>query len=230
TVPLSPAEAVEDALRSGSDIIAFTYNEPLINYEYVLETSRLAREKGLRTAIVSGGYVNPEPLRELLPHLDAVKFDIKGFSEEFYRKLTSGSLAPVLEAARLTHESGTWLEIVYLIIPGENDDETQLRGISRWIRDELDADVPLHFTRFHPDYKLTSVPATPLTTLYEARRLALEEGLRHVYAGNIPDVETNTTYCADGSVAISRSGFFVQENNLLRGRCPDGSTIPGLWE
>lgn len=233
TVEMSPERVVEEAFKSGARSIAYTYTEPTAFYEYMLDTAKWAHERGLKNVVISAGYINPEPLRELLPYIDAYKIDFKGFDDKFYQKMTvTGSVGPVLEAMKIIKEEGVFLEIVNLVIPGENDSEQDLKNLILWVRDNLGEDVPLHFTRFHPDYKLLNVPATPLETLKRARQMALDLGLRYVYTGNIYDPDGSTTYCPDsGEVAIRREGFFVSENNLdERGRCPDGQQIPGIWE
>lgn len=226
-----PEDVVDAALRSGAKSIAYTYNEPTVYIEYIMDIARLAREKGLKNIIVSAGYINPEPLKDLLKYVDAVKIDFKGFSEEFYEDMTSGSLAPVLEAMRIIKSSGVWLEIVNLVIPTHNDSEDEIRGLILWIKDNLGPDVPLHLTRFHPDYKMQNLPPTPVKTLKDARRMALDLGLHYVYTGNISDQGDESTYCLRSKEkVIERNGFFVVSNKLKNGKCPDGETIPGLWE
>src|SRR4030042_5304336 len=156
---MTPEQVIEDVLKSGSEIIAFTYNEPTIFYEYMFDIAKLAKEKGLKTVVVSAGYINPEPLKELLPYIDAYKIDLKAFRENFYQKLTGGHLEPVLEAMKIIKNSGTWLEIVNLLIPGENDSEEEIKEMAKWIKENLGDDVPLHFSAFHPDYKLLNLPS-----------------------------------------------------------------------
>jgi len=229
--PMEPQEVVDEAIASGSKSIAFTYNEPTIFYEYMLDIAKLAKKRGLKTAVISAGYINPEPLKELLPYIDAYKIDFKGFNEAFYRKLTKGRLEPVLEAMKIIKASGTWLEVVNLVIPGENDSDKDLMGLINWVKDNLGTDVPLHFLRFHPDYKLLNTPPTPEETIKKARRMAIEAGLKYVYTGNIFYPEGSTTYCPkSGKPAIVREVFFVKQDNLTAdGRCPDGERIPGIW-
>jgi len=228
---LPPAELVDAAVRLGARSIAFTYNEPTIAYEYVLDTAKLARAKGLKTVLVSSGYINQKPLEELLLDVDGYKIDLKGFEDRFYRDLTSGSLAPVLEAIQTIHRSGVWLEIVNLVIPGENDRDEEILALSKWVKENLGEDVPLHFTRFHPQYKLLNKPPTPFETLAHARKLALGVGLRFVYTGNAADEEGGTTYDpVTGVPLIRRVGFFVTENRVnSEGVSPDGTHLPGVW-
>ncbi len=231
TKNMTPEEVVEEAIKSGSKIIAFTYNEPVISYEFMLDTAKLAKEKGLKTVVVSAGYINPEPLKELLNYIDAYKVDLKAFNEEFYQKLTGGHLEPVLEAMKIIKEKGVWLEIVNLLIPGENDSEEEIRKMVRWIKENLGDDVPLHFSRFYPMYKLKNLPPTPVETIIKARKIALEEGLKYVYTGNISYLEGEATYCPEsGEVAIQRQGYFIVSNNLKEGFCPSGEKIPGVWK
>lgn len=227
---ISPQDLIEDVKAKKIKAIAFTYTEPTVFYEYILDVAKLAKKNGIKTVVVSAGYINPKPLKELLPYIDAYKIDFKGFNPEFYKKLTGGKLEPVLEAMKIIKKSKTWLEIVNLIIPGYNDSEKDIKGLAMWIKENLGTDVPLHFTRFYPNYKLRDVPATPVETLKKARKIALDVGLKYVYTGNIPDIEGGTTYCANGEPAIIRNGFFVIKNNLDKdGKCPDGSKIPGVW-
>jgi pyruvate formate lyase activating enzyme len=232
TKKMTPEEAVEDAFKSGSKTIAFTYNEPIVFYEYMMDIAKLARQKGIKTAVISSGYINPEPLKELLNYVDAYKVDLKGFHNEFYEKFTNGRLEPVLETMKIIKEKGVWLEIVNLLIPAENDSEEDIRNLILWVKDNLGADVPLHFSRFHPDYKLLNKPATPVETVKRARQMALDLGLKYVYTGNIYDPEGSTTYCLNAKeAAIVREGFFIKLNNLDEsGKCPDGEEIPGIWK
>lgn len=231
TTPMTPEQVVDEAVKSGAKSIAFTYNEPTVFYEYMLDIAKLAHKRGLKTAVISAGFINSEPLKELLPHIDAYKIDFKGYRDEFYRKMTNARVGPVLEAMRTIKESGTWLEIVNLVIPGENDSKEDLMGLINWVKDNLGTDVPLHFLRFHPDYKLLNTPPTPVETIKRARRMAMDVGLKYVYTGNIHFPEGGTTYCPkSGKPAIVRDLFFVTENNLTAGgRCPDGEKIPGVW-
>ena len=226
-----PEEIVEAAIQSGSQSIAFTYNEPIIFYEYMLDIAKLAKQQGLKTVVVSAGYINPEPLKELLPYIDAYKVDFKAFKESFYQKLTGGHLAPILETMKIIKNSNTWLEIVNLLIPGENDSEEEIRGMAKWIKENLGDEVPVHFSRFHPMYKLQNLPPTPNETVIRAREIALEEGLKYVYTGNIVYPEGESTYCPESNeIAIQRQGHFVTKNNLQNGQCPSGEKIPGIWK
>ncbi|MFA7001163.1 MAG: AmmeMemoRadiSam system radical SAM enzyme [Candidatus Omnitrophota bacterium] len=230
SIPMTPAQVVEEAARSGSRSIAFTYNEPVINYEFMLETARIARSRGIKSIVISAGYINPEPLAELLRTVDAYKVDFKAFREEFYQKLTGGHLADVLETMQLIHKSGVWLEVLNLLVPGENDSEAEIRELSRWIRENLGPDVPLHFSRHFPQYKLRNLPPTPIETVLRARAIAREEGLRYVYTGNVAFPEGEATLCpGSGQKVIERIAHAVISNNLKNGECADGEKIPGIW-
>jgi len=231
SVEMTPEEVVEDALRSRSDSIAFTYNEPIIFYEYMYDIAKLAKERGLKTVVVSAGYINPEPLRELLKYIDAYKVDLKAFDNSFYQKFTGGSLEPVLETMKIIKEEEVWLEIVNLLIPGENDSEEEIREMAKWIKDNLGDDIPLHFSRFSPLYKLQNLPPTPLETIIRAREIAMEKGLKYVYTGNVVYPEGETTYCPEsGEIAIERQGYMITIDNLINGKCPSGEEIPGIWQ
>ncbi len=230
-VDLPPADVVRYAQQYQAPVIAYTYSEPMVFYEYMLATARLARDAGLRNVVISAGFINPEPLRELCQAVDAIKIDLKGYDEEFYRDVCGAELGPVLEAIRTVHESGAHLEIVNLVVPTLNDSLEQLRALARWVARELSPDVPLHFSRFHPQYKLTNLPPTPVETLEQAREIALEEGVRFVYVGNVPGHPGNNTYCpVCGQTIIVRQGFAVTEYHLQGGNCAYcGEPVPGVW-
>jgi pyruvate formate lyase activating enzyme len=228
----APPEAMVGAsVREGVQSIAYTYSEPTVFYEYMLDTSRLARRAGLRNAVISAGYVNPEPLRELCRAVDAIKIDLKGNNEEFYREVCGGRLEPVLSAIRTIHEMGVHLEIVNLVVPSLNDDPAELRSLAEWVMDTLGPDVPLHFSRFQPNYQLTNLPPTPVETLEAARNAALEAGLHYVYLGNVPGHEGNHTYCPTcGQMIIQRAGMATMDMRLVDGRCAHCDTpIAGVW-
>ena len=228
---LTPEEVVEHALRKGAKSISFTYTEPIASYEYVYEISKLARENQLLTSIVSNGFINPTPFRKLLRVLDAVNIDLKSFSDEFYREVSSAWIDPVLKSLRIIKEEGVHLEIVNLIIPTLNDNRIMISKMCRWIVKNLGEDVPLHFTRFFPSYRLNHLPPTPVSTLEMAARIAQNEGLKYVYIGNVPGHRSNNTYCPDcGKLLVQRSHFSVIENNVVNGKCYScGCKIPGIW-
>lgn len=232
SVEKTPQEIVDEAIESGSPSIAITYSEPVVNYEYVLDIGKEAKKRGIKTTIVSCGYINPEPLRQLLPYLDAMKVDLKGFNNRFYQEVVGGRLEPVLETLKILKEEETWFEIVYLIIPGYNDDMEEIKQMAIWIRENLGEEIPLHFSRFYPMYQMKNLPPTPEETIREARRVAQEVGLKYVYTGNIADVEGSTTYCPENNQPlIVRKGYFILENHLREGKsdlCP--VAIPGVWQ
>ena len=231
---MTPEEVVEEALESGAPVIAFTYSEPIVWYEYMYDIAKLAKERGLRTVMVSSGYINQEPLEKLIPLMDAIKVDLKGFDEEYYQKIVGGKLEPVLETLKTLAKSEVHYEIVVLLVTGLNDSEEEIRKMCGWIKENLGTDVPLHFSRFHPDYKLRNLPPTPIDTIKRARQIAMEVGLKYVYTGNVPEfTEGNTTFCPDNNQPlIVRKGWFVEQNEVGEGgsskTCP--TKIPGVWE
>jgi pyruvate formate lyase activating enzyme len=230
-IDLPPEEIVRLALSYNDPVIAYTYSEPTIFYEYMLGISQLAREFGLRNVIISAGYIEPDPLRELCQYVDAIKIDLKGYDEEFYREVCGAELHPVLRAIETIFEMGIHLEIVNLVVPTLNDNLAQLKSLSRWVAQDLSPDVPLHFSRFQPLYKLANLPPTPVETLEKAYDVAREEGVRFVYIGNVPGHPGNNTYCPEcGQPIIVRQGFAVLEYHLWGGVCEYcGEQIPGVW-
>ena len=229
---LPPEEAVALALEKGCKSIAYTYTEPTVFYEYMLETSKLARAKGIKNVVVTNGFINPEPLRELCKYVDAIRVDLKGFTEDFYHQVCQGELAPVLQTLKIIQEEGVHLEIINLVVPTLNDDEEEIRQMCQWILENLGPDVPVHFTRFQPMYRLQNLPPTPVETLERAREIALEVGLHYVYIGNVPGHPAENTYCPKcGKLLIKRMGFYVEENHIVDGKCEYcGNPIPGVWE
>lgn len=228
----APPEAIAAAsAQQGALTIAYTYSEPMAFFEYMLDTARLARRSGLRSVVISAGYVNPEPLRELCQAVDAIKIDLKGLDEGFYREVCGATLQPVLAAIRTIHEMGVHLEIVNLVVPTLNDDPADLRTLAEWMLDTIGPDVPLHFSRFHPDYQLANLPPTPLETLEVARQTALDAGLHYVYLGNVPGHEGNHTYCPRCQQRIiQRAGMATVAMNVADGRCRYcGTPIAGVW-
>ncbi len=227
-----PADLVGLARREGCAGIAYTYNDPIVYYEYVEDTARLAREAGLRSVFVTAAFINREPLRRLCRVLDATTADIKAFDDRFYQEVCSTRLKPVLDALVTFREEGVWLEVSHLVIPTLNDDLARIRQLCQWVRDELGADTPFHFLRFRPMYRMRNLPSTPNETLARARREALDIGLNHVYIGNVPGEEAESTYCPrDGTRVIHRIGFRMVENRLTAdGRCPVcRQAIAGVW-
>lgn len=228
---MPPQKVVDYAIRGGCQSIAYTYSEPIVFYEYTLDTARIARPKGLKNIIVTAGYINPEPLRELCKYIDAAHIDLKGFTEEFYQDVCYGSLQPVLNTIKVAKELGVWIEIINLIIPTLNDDFGKIEEMCIWIKNNIGEDVPVHFSRFYPMYKLKNLPLTPVETLNNAREVALKVGLNYVYIGNIPGHPGESTYCPNcKNIVIGRIGYFIKENNLSNGKCKFcGKEIPGVW-
>ncbi|MGC8879317.1 MAG: AmmeMemoRadiSam system radical SAM enzyme [Anaerolineae bacterium] len=230
-VDLPPDEVVRTARAYQAPVIAYTYSEPSVFYEYVLATAQAGRKAGLRSVVISAGFINPEPLRRMCEVVDAIKIDLKGYDEDFYRTVCGGELQPVLEAIRTIFQAGIHLEIVNLVVPTLNDRMDQLKALAHWIAEELSPDIPLHFSRFFPQYKLANLPPTPIETLVKARALAMQEGLRFVYVGNVPGDPGNNTYCPGcGRAVLVREGFAVREYHLNGDRCEYcGTRLPGVW-
>lgn len=232
STPIIPPSAIVDAAVSESTpVIAFTYNEPTVFTEYLVDIARLARKQKRRSVMISCGFMNAEPLKEMCEVLDAIKIDLKGFDESFYRNVCSAELSPVLRSIKQVAKSGIHLEIVNLVVPTLNDSDRMLRALVDWVMGEIGPDVPIHFTAFHPDYKLLNLPPTPAQTLERARGFALNKGIHYPFVGNIPDHPGNHTYCpACGKIVIKRQGFFVLEMSLKDGRCKFcGRAIAGVW-
>lgn len=226
-----PEKIVELAIKNKCKIIAYTYNEPTIFYEYGYECSKIARKQGLKNVIVSNGYINPEPLEQWCKYLDGANIDLKGFNENFYKKVCSAKLEPVLESLKILKKNNVWLEITNLIIPTLNDDFKEIEEMCKWIKDNLGKDVPLHFSRFHPDYKLLDIEITPKETLEKAKEIAVQY-LNYVYIGNIITKEHENTYCPKcKELLVQRFGYNILQNKIKDGKCTKcGNKIPGVWE
>ncbi|HSW26115.1 MAG TPA: AmmeMemoRadiSam system radical SAM enzyme [Burkholderiaceae bacterium] len=229
----SPQRIAEAAQAAGAASVAFTYNDPVIFAEYALDTADACHALGLQTVAVTAGYIHAEPRREFFDKMDAANVDLKAFSEDFYHQQTGSHLAPVLDTLQhIHHETSCWLEITTLLIPGLNDGTPELDAMTRWIAEHLGADVPLHFTAFHPDYKMIDIPATPPGTLTRARRIAQANGLRHVYTGNVHDPEGGTTYCPGCAAALIERDWHAVLHYALdaHGGCPHcGTRIAGRF-
>jgi pyruvate formate lyase activating enzyme len=229
-----PEEIAEAAARSGCRSVAYTYNDPVIFLEYAVDVTKACRVRGIKNVAVSAGYICEEPRREFFAHMDAANIDLKAFTEGFYKRLCSAQLEPVLDTLiYIKHETNVWLEITTLLIPGENDGPAEVAALSDWVLEKLGPDVPLHFTAFHPDYRMLDRPRTPARTLLEARRIAMARGLRYVYTGNVHDEATQTTYCSGcGAVLIGRDWHQITAWGLTAGgrcgRC--GEDCPGVFE
>jgi pyruvate formate lyase activating enzyme len=229
----TPEKIADAAVRAGAVSVAFTYNDPTIFAEYAIDVAQACRARGLKTVAVTAGYISAEPRRELYAHMDAANVDLKGFTEEFYAKVTASHLTPVLETLEyLKHETSVWFELTTLLIPGVNDSDKEIVEEAQWIARHLGPDVPLHFSAFHPDYKMMDRPPTPPATLRRARTLAMAEGLRYVYVGNIHDPEGDATYCGScGRAVIERDWYEVLGYHLDgNGRCAFcGTRVPGRF-
>ncbi len=229
----SPEDIAGAAIELGCRSVAFTYNDPVIFTEYAVDVAAACRERGIRSVAVTGGYVNDEGRRELFGAMDAANVDLKAFSEDFYWHITGSHLRTVLDTlVHLRHETSVWLEITTLLIPGHNDSDEELRAMFRWVLAELGPDVPHHVTAFHPDWRMRDVPPTPPATLRRARRIALDEGLHHVYTGNIHDPAGEITACAScGTALIERDRYAIRAYRLTAdARCPQcGAVLPGRF-
>jgi pyruvate formate lyase activating enzyme len=224
----SPEAIAQAAVESGCRSVAFTYNDPVIFAEYAMDVADACHEVGVLAVAVTAGYISPAPRREFYAKMDAANVDLKAFTDEFYVKVTGSKLAPVLDTlVFLRHETDVWFEITTLLIPGKNDSPEEIRAMSKWIARELGFDVPLHFTAFHPDFKMTDVPATPASTLQRSRAIAMEEGLHYVYTGNVHDPEGGTTFCPSCEAPLIRRDWHRIDDYRLtaEGRCPACSTL-----
>ena len=211
--------------------IAYTYSEPVVFYEYVKDGAEAGRAMGVRNVVITGGYIQQGPLKEWCKVVDAIKVDLKAFSEKFYKEVVNGELKPVLETLVTIRKQGTWTEIVYLVIPTLNDGDQEFRALAKWIKSNLGPDVPVHFTRFHPEYLLTNLPPTPIESLERAKGIADAEGLHYVYIGNVPGHPAESTYCPRcRRVIIERLGYIIKQTHMKKGRCGYcQQIIPGVW-
>jgi pyruvate formate lyase activating enzyme len=226
-----PEIVVKKAKEMGAHSVAYTYVEPTIFTEYMLDTGHLVKKAGLLNVTHSNGFINPAPLRNLCKVLDAANIDLKGFTETFYHELCSGELTPVLETLKTLKQEKVHVEITNLMIPTQNDEMSVVRDMCLWVKKELGADTPIHFSRFYPLYKLKNLPPTPVSTLEKARAVALSTGLEYVYIGNIPGHEGENTFCPKcKKMIIQRTGYMVGEVHLKGGKCGYcGKPIPGIW-
>ena len=223
-----PEEAIKMAKRYNCKGIAWTYNEPTIWYEYTLDSAILAKKSGLYTVYVTNGYINEEPLKEIAPYLDAMNIDIKAFNDGFYKELCNGKLEPVLNTCKLAKDLGIHLEVTYLVIPTYNDSTNEVKKFCNWVVENLGKNTPIHFSRFHPDYKMTNIPATPLKTLLKIYDIAKDCGILYPYVGNVPHGNYENTVCPHcGNVCIERYGFSTSLTGINKGECTRcGKEIP----
>ncbi len=230
----SPEKLARVAEELGCRSVAYTYNDPVIFMEYAIDTAKACRERGIKSVAVTAGYITPEPRAEFFQWMDAANVDLKGFTEDFYWKICGGHLDPVLDSLKyIKHETDCWLEITTLLIPGENDSDEEIDAMTKWGVKELGPDVPWHFSAFHPDWKMMDYPSTPASTLTRAREIAMKNGLRYVYTGNVHDEAGASTYCHNcGERLIGRDWYVITEWNLDKnGTCPKcGTTCTGVFE
>lgn len=230
-IQLFPKDVVEKAKERNIPSIAYTYSEPISFYEYMYNTAKLARAGGLKNVLVSNGYINRNPLIRLCRYLNGANVNLKSFDDSIYRSLNGGTLQPVLDTFKTMHREGVWFEMTTLVVPTYVDKPEMIKRMCAWILKELGPNYPLHFLRFFPRYKLTRLPATPIATLEELRGIALKEGIRYVYLGNVPGHEGTQTYCHNcHKILIGRKGYLITKFNLRDGRCKFcGTPIPGRW-
>ncbi len=228
---ISPERMVNLALEYNAPTIAYTYTEPTVFFEYMLDTAKAAKKKGILNMYHSNGFINQKPLLELIPYLDGADIDLKGYSNKFYQDITGGTLYPVLETLKTLKKQGVWLEITNLLIPTKNDSIGMIKDLCQWIKDELGNDTPIHFSRFYPLYKLQNLPPTPIETLKKASEIAHNVGLHYVYIGNVPGIPEENTYCPScGKMIVGRKGYNITVINLKKNRCKFCKTeIAGRW-
>ena len=220
--PVEPEDIVRSAQQARCATISYTYTEPTIYFETAYDTAKLAHEKGIRNVFVTNGYMTPEALEMIGPYLDAANVDLKAYSNDYYKDLCGARLAPVKESLRQMKTREVFIEVTTLLIPGKNDSEQELESLAGFIAEDLGPETPWHISRFHPTYKLTDRPPTPVQTLLNARDIGLKSGLRYVYTGNVPGESGESTYCYQcGGLLIERWGFTVRKNRIRSGRCPD---------
>jgi len=228
---ISPQEIVSRAKSANAACIAYTYSEPTIFYEFMYDTAKLANESGIKSVIITNGFISAQAQDELLDQLDAVKIDLKGCSEKYYGEVCGASLKPVLESVKRVKNKGKWLELVVLILPTLNDSEQEITQMADWISGEIGDDVPVHFSRFHPEYKLRNLPMTPLSTLEKCVEICKNKGLKYVYLGNMPGHPAENTYCPSCSkMIIKRYGYYILDNKITNGTCSFcGTKIAGVF-
>ncbi|MFH0838967.1 MAG: AmmeMemoRadiSam system radical SAM enzyme [Candidatus Omnitrophota bacterium] len=229
---VSPEEVVASALENNCKTIAYTYTEPTVFFEYMVDTAKIARQKGIRNVYHSGGFINPEPCRYVTKFLDGANVDLKGFDKEYLATTCQEELEPVLEMLTILKRNGVWLELTNLVVPTLNDNMDKIKEMTSWIATQLGPDTPLHFSRFYPQHKLNNLYPTPIETLEQARDVALREGLHFVYIGNIPSSKAEHTYCPHcKKTVIERIGYSIIKNEIKNGSCGYCNTkIAGLWE
>jgi pyruvate formate lyase activating enzyme len=230
---IKPADIIKMAKEAQPKprTVAFTYSEPTIFYEYMADCARAAKDAGLGALMISNGFIAEKPLKELCKVMTAIKVDLKAFTKKFYEEICEGQLEPVLNTLKCLKDSGVWFEIVVLIIPTLNDGADEIKRMTEWIVKELGPDVPVHFSRYHPAYKIQNIPPTPPATLHRAWKIAKEQGCNFAYTGNMPGVDSSNTYCPGcGNLLLKRYAFSVEVNNISDGKCSKcRRVIPGVW-
>lgn len=228
---LLPEKLIEECKNQKCKSIAYTYSDPVAFYEYTLETSKIAKTEGIKNVLVSAGYINEEPLKEWCKYIDAANIDLKSFSNDIYEMLNAGTLEPVLNTLKVLQDNGVWLEITNLVVPSWTDDLDMIKIMCDWLVSNGFQNQPLHFSRFHPQYKLTNLPATPVNTLTKAKNIATKAGLNYVYIGNIPGYDYSSTYCSNcKKKIIDRKGYQILQLDIVNNKCNHCNTsIPGIW-
>jgi len=231
-IKLPCAEVVLRAHETGCRSIAYTYSEPNVFYEYMIDTAKIAKSRGIKNVWITGGLINPDPLHELAGYIDAANIDFKAFDDDYLRNICAQNLSTITETLKISKELGIWIELTNLIVPTLNDDFNKIEKMALWIKENLGKETPLHFSRFWPMYKLKNLPPTPLETLERARKIALDAGLEYVYIGNVPGHEGNNTYCPScKKLIIGRKGYLVNALNISGSKCKFcGHRIPGIWQ
>ena len=229
---LMPDKLIADTIASNCPSIAYTYSEPISSYEYTFDSAKLARQEGIKNVLVTAGYINEEPLRNLCKYIDAANVDLKSFSNDIYRKLSAGALVPVLNSLKIFVELGVWLEITNLIVPGWTDNTDMIKRMCNWLAENGLSNYPVHFSRFHPEYKLTQLSSTPIGILTQACDIALAAGIKFVYIGNVPGLDAQNTFCPNcHEILVERKGYSILLKNLEMGVCKKcGEKIAGVWE
>jgi pyruvate formate lyase activating enzyme len=228
---IPPSDIADTGRKNYCKSIAYTYSEPVIFYEYMYDTILAGKKQGLKSVMISNGYINPDPLKKLCEVIDAIKIDLKAFTDAFYKNYVKGELKPILNTLEEIKKSNVWLEIVYLVIPTLNDKEDEFKQLAKWIATNLGYDVPIHFTRFYPQYKLQNLPPTPVNTLERAKQICDAQGLHYVYIGNVPGNPGENTICPRcKNKVIERAGYTVKNIDIKKSLCGNcGGFIPGIW-
>jgi pyruvate formate lyase activating enzyme len=231
-IDLMPERLVAQAIANQCQSIAYTYTEPTSFYEYTFDSARLARQEKIKNVLVTAGYINKEPLRNWCKYIDAARVDLKSFSNDIYKKMNSGALKPILDTLKTFAEEGIWLEIINLVIPEWTDDLKMIGQMCDWLVQNGLSDCPIHFNRFYPDYQLAYLPATPIGVLMQAREIAHSAGIKYVYIGNVPGIDSQNTLCPGcKQVIVERRGFTLVKNNIEKGCCSKcGQKVAGVWE